>query len=84
MCSPQGFPIKKIFFLSRQTEQGISQLSPVEGTSRLMQTAFIPYYRPELVENILRNLALLAEQVPFYSLNYNLGDDVWKMIQSAE
>ena len=83
MCSPLGVPLEKIFFLERTGPDGAAECAPLEGVTRLLQTAFIPYYRPAAVAAILDRMALLAEQVPFYTLRYRLGSDVWESIRAA-
>ncbi len=83
MCSPWGAPLEKLFFLDRQSPPGVEALTPMDGITRLLQTAFIPYYRPNLMTGILDRLALLAGHVPFLSLSYQLGSDVWKLICEA-
>lgn len=82
-CSPGGVPLEKLFFLDRTATPGVAPCPPLDGVSRLMQTAFVPYYRPEAVAAILDRLALLAQQVPFYTLNYRLGADVMTLIGEA-
>jgi hypothetical protein len=82
-CSPLGAPLEKLFFLDRKGSLGVFKCEPQEGVTRVLKTAFIPYYRPELVPNILDRLALLAMQVPFYLLNYRLGSDVRKLVNAA-
>ena len=74
-CAPLGFPLEKIYFLDRTSGEGIGPCAPVDGIARLLQTAFVPYYRPESLEKILGNLALLAAEVPFFTLGYPLGSD---------
>jgi len=83
MCSPQGVPLEKLFFLERNTNLVIAPLTPVEGTTRIMQNAFIPYYRQDLLPGILAHLELLTNQVPFFSLSYPLGSDPWQAILDA-
>jgi len=83
MCSPLGVPLEKLFFLDRTAAAGVESVGPVEGVARLLQSAFVPYYRPEAVSGILERLALLAQQVPFYTLSYQLGADVLKLIREA-
>jgi hypothetical protein len=83
MCSPLGVPLKKLFFLDRTAGEGVAPCEPLDGVARLLQTAFVPYYRPAAVAAILDRLALLAEQVPFYTLHYRLGADVIGLVQEA-
>jgi hypothetical protein len=83
MCSPSGAPLERLFFLDRNARQEVVSLTHMDGITRILQTAFIPYYRHELVPSILDRLTLLAEQVPFHSLSYQLGSDVWPLIRAA-
>ena len=82
-CSPHGAPLDKLFLLERTARYGVAPCKPLDGVSRLLQTAFIPYYRAEAVPAILDRLALLAGQVPFYTLCYPLGADVLRWIEDA-
>lgn len=77
MCSPVGAKLGGVVFLDRSAERGIHRISAVDGAARLMQSAFIPFYRPELIPAILDRLSSLAEAVPFFCLNYSLGQDVY-------
>jgi hypothetical protein len=83
MCSPEGVPLEKLFFLDRNQEPGVHEVSPLNGVTRLLQTAFIPYYRPEWLPGILERFERLAETVPFFLLSYQLGTDPWQSIQKA-
>jgi len=83
MCAPLGVPLEKMFFLQRTGKDGVAACTPADGVARLLQTAFVPYYRPKAVSAILDRLALLAEQVPFYSLRYHLGSDALSLIREA-
>lgn len=74
-CSPEGVPLQGLYFLNHDEEPGITLLSPLEGVSAILQTAFVPYYRADWVAGILQNLDLLARRVPFYRLSYQLGTD---------
>lgn len=76
MCSPLQTILNGVVFLDREDEIGLKKISAMDGISRIMQTSFVPYYRPELIETILDRLTLLAATVPFYCLNYPLGQDV--------
>ncbi len=80
MCSPLGVPLEKLFFLERKDNDSILSVNRTEGVTRLLQTAFIPYYRPDSVDKILARLVILSEQIPFYALSYQLGSDVLGLI----
>ena len=79
-CAPIGLPVQELVFLDRFLQPGMVQIKPIEGIARLMQTAFIPYYRRECLPGILDRLDLLGQLVPFYSLSYELGEDVWQFL----
>jgi len=81
MCAPIGIPIEKIFFLDRTLKPGTTRISPLDGITRILQTAFIPYYQSKWVPGILDHLGLLAQQVPFYLLSYKLGTDPLQIIK---
>jgi hypothetical protein len=79
-CSPRGAPLARLFFLERAGAPGALTCAPLDGIARLLQTGFVPYYRPAAVSKILDNLAHLAEQVPFYTLGYRLGTDAMQFV----
>ena len=82
-CSPEGVPLEKLFFLERRGGHSAQPLPPADGVARLLQTAFVPYYRPDAVSRILGTLSHLAGQVPFYTLGFQLGADVMQLIREA-
>ncbi len=83
LCAPIGVPLHKIFFLDRDNNQVLTEVAPLEGVTRLLQTAFIPYYRQERLPMILERLSKLADQIPFHLLAYRLGSDVLPHILAA-
>lgn len=80
MCFPGGARLEKIFFLNRNGALDLERLSATDGITRILQTAFIPYYRTEVMPGILERLSLLAEHIPFLTLRYKLGSDVSELI----
>jgi hypothetical protein len=83
LCSPLGVPLEKVFFLERKGINDTRRLTPAEGVLRLLQTAFIPYYRSDALEQILARMSLLAEEIPFHSLSYLLGEDIDNIVKMA-
>jgi hypothetical protein len=79
-CSPMGVPLEKLFFLKKEMKNQVQDVDRFDGVTRLMRTAFIPYYRPEVTSKIMDTLALLAQKVPFQELSYQLGSDVLSMV----
>lgn len=83
MCSPVGVPLEKIFLLDREVEQALTNRTPFEGITRLMQTAFIPYYRQDKLPTLIDRFSLLVERVPCFGLSYRLGSDILPVITVA-
>lgn len=83
MCSPLGVPLKKVFFLDRDALQVVSPVRGFDAIVQIMQTAFYPIYRPEVLEGILANLSSLAGSMGFYNLAYERGTDVLNEILNA-
>ena len=75
MCSNNKAPLEKLFFLDRSNDPEVVKCDPLQGITRLMQTAFVPYYRPETLPYILERLNLLSSRVPFGLAHYQLGSD---------
>jgi hypothetical protein len=81
MCSPLGVPVEKFFFLDRFANQPLESITPIDGITRILQTAFFPYYRSDAVGPILDRLKILAQIVPFYILAYRFGADIYELIR---
>jgi hypothetical protein len=79
-CSPLGVPVEQMFFLKKKFKSNVSDISAFDGYTRLMQTAFIPYYRPEATKRIMDTLNVLSEQVQFQELSFELGSNVLDLI----
>jgi hypothetical protein len=82
-CAPGGVPLRKLFFLDTAAAPGVARIGRMAGIERLMQDAFVPYYNRPGVECILDTLPRLMEQVPFYTLSYQIGTDVMRLIERA-
>jgi len=84
MCDPVSVPLERLFFLDRNQRQVTLKISAIAGVQRLLQTAFIPFYRADRIPLILDQLAKLSEHVPFYSLAYCLGTDILSIILNTQ
>ncbi len=76
MRAPIGVPLEKIFLLDKKDEDTLSEATPMQGVTRLLQTAFIPYYRAELIQTFLERLDTLAAEVPIYHFSYLPGNEI--------
>jgi len=83
LCSPLGVPLAKLFFLERDGKQRTLPLTPLDGTARMLQNAFIPFYRTDALPAILDRISALSETVPFFILDYQINTDVWDLIEMA-
>lgn len=83
MCSPIGVPLKKIFFLNKNASKKLSTVRNFDAIVKILQTAFYPVYRPEVLDGILARLATLAGEVRFFELAYERGSDVLQEIVNA-
>ncbi len=82
-CSPGGVPLRKLFFLDRAGAHAVERCDRRVGIERLLQNSLIPYYSRTRVERILDKLGKLAEDVPFYTLGFEIGADVIGLIRGA-
>jgi hypothetical protein len=84
LCNPHGAPLERLFFLERGEVQQVKALNPLEGTTRILQTAFIPYYLPAKLPGILDRLAILTEKIPLQTFQYNIGSDPLNLIHISQ
>lgn len=82
-CSPLGVPLKKLFFLDRSSPQTLLALTAAEGVLKILQTAFIPYYRAEIISCILAKLEILTTSLPLFTLAYQQGSNLMETIVKA-
>lgn len=75
-CSPMGAPLRKIFYLDRNGSETLTELTPAGGVTRILQTAFVPYYLPDKLPLILNQLSELTETVPVFQFKHRLGSDI--------
>ena len=83
MCAYGGVPLKKIFFLNREAKQVVSPVDGSVAVIKLLETAFYPLYRPEIIGGIMDRLIGLNDRVGFFELAYERGSDVLTEILEA-
>jgi hypothetical protein len=83
LCAPLGVPLEKLVFIDLEAKPGIQTINRLEGVTRVLQTAFVPYYRADLTNRILERLTKLVGDVPCFTLNYTLGSDPFDIIVKA-
>ncbi|MDD4578075.1 MAG: hypothetical protein PHS75_05950 [Anaerolineaceae bacterium] len=75
LCAALDAPLEKIFFLDREQPATIREMSSMEMASRMLQTAFVPWYRKDCLPLILERVGLLSENIRCLTLSYKLGQD---------
>lgn len=78
-----GCAFEKVFFLNRQAALPLTSLSGDEAVVRILQTAFYPIYRPEVIGGIIARLGELPGKASFFELAYERGTDVLSEILNA-
>jgi len=84
LCAPIGAPLTSLVFLNKGHGNVLARISPMDGMTRLLQTAFIPYYRQDCLESIIERMATLVSRIPSFTLSYVLGEDVLQLIQNCD
>lgn len=82
MCSSLGVPLEKLYFLERGIGTSVEALPAIECVSRILQTAFIPYYQRSSLEKIVNNLETITRDYEIQVLCYLLGDDLLSLISN--
>jgi hypothetical protein len=70
VCSPEKFPLKKIFFLEHASENFVRSLNTSEAMSRLLVRSFPPFWDSDGMEFTLKFIEELAGEVPCYDLGF--------------
>jgi hypothetical protein len=70
ISSPEGAPLKKIFFLEQASQNYVHQLSPGDAAARLLVRCFPPFYDKQGMTFIVDFLGRLAEEVPCFELGF--------------
>jgi len=81
LFAPEGVRLKGLFFLDAKGKESYVRLEPLEGVSKILQTAFIPYYNAAAVERIMDRLGQLSELIPFQTFGFALDEDLQELIQ---
>ena len=80
LCSPEGARLERLFFIEKTGTEGVQTLAPLEGVKKILQTAFIPYYRTQTLEGILSQLEVLSRAVVFNSFSFTLESRVQDLV----
>lgn len=73
LCSAEGARLKGVYFLEGRGKHSVRDIRQLEGVSKLMQTAFVPYYNEPAVGRILTSLVRLSDKIPY--LSFSFGKD---------
>ncbi len=75
LCSEKYGKLKEIVFLERREGNFRESLKPVTVAANLLKSAFIPFYRQELLPGIVERLSSIAENTPASLFSYTLDVD---------
>jgi hypothetical protein len=70
VCSPEKFPLKKIFFLEHASENFVRDLKRTEAVSKLLVRSFPPFWDSKGLEFTLKFIEELTREVPCYDLGF--------------
>jgi hypothetical protein len=68
--SPDGVPLRKVFFLRHGTEDAVHQQKALSAAAMLLTHSFMPLWETDGMQFILDFCALISETVPCYELNF--------------
>jgi hypothetical protein len=68
--SPEGAPLKKIFFLEQAHGNYAQEISPADAAARLLVRCFPPFYDKAAMTFVVDLISRLAEEVPCFELGF--------------
>lgn len=83
ICSPMGAPLENMYILDRSQPETLREMFPSEVTSRVLQIAFVPWYRKDCLPLLLERVTMLAESTRCFSMNFRLRQDGLKTLTEA-
>lgn len=69
-CSPEKFPLNKIFFLEHASKNYVRDVKRVEAVSKLLVRSFPPFWDGEGMEFTLQFIEEVTREVPCYDLGF--------------
>ena len=71
-CSPNGAPLRGVFFLNRFNQIDFIKVDPFDAYMRLVTTSFIPLYRErEVVDKVHDRLQEVAQSISAWEYAYH-------------
>ena len=72
-ASPQGFPLRAIFFLTHNRRNTLTTLDQPTAAARLLARSFPPIWSARDVTTALRTVTQLAASTPCYDFGFRVG-----------
>lgn len=72
----KGIPLSAIFFIGHGFSNAMRELGPKDAFGRLLPVISIPWYDPEVMEEIIGFSKELLSRVPAYELHFTPGSEV--------
>lgn len=70
LCSPEGAPVRRIFFLQQAAPNTIEAIPQVRAATLSLKSLLMPIYDPQAMQTLLTLAAQTAEQAENYRLGY--------------
>lgn len=70
LCSPDGAPVRRIFFLQQTEPNTVRSIQHVQAATSLLKSFLMPIYDPQAMQTLLALADQTAEQAESYQLGY--------------
>ena len=77
LCSPQGAPVKRIFFLQQAEPDAVQEIRPAAATALLVRSSQLPVYDPEGTQAVLDVVGQAAAQAQPFLLGRATGNGLF-------
>ena len=81
LFSPDGAPLKKIFFIRHGEKNEIRKIGPMDAASRMVVCSFSPFWDREGMDAVLGLCSELAATVPCYELSFVPDESVLDLLE---
>ena len=80
ICTPEGAPVRRIFFLRQTEPDTVISASQGHATSRLLKSCLLPIYDPQAMDSLLTLAMQTAAQAETYLLGYANDDQLFARV----
>jgi len=77
LCSPQGAPVDRLFFLQQAEPDAVREVRPAAAATLLIRSTQLPVYDPQAMEAVLDVVGQAAIQTRLFLLGRATGDGLF-------